>query len=487
MARRTKAQANTIAAAIIQQGLTEVSGNIATDVVPTPLVNGVEETSGPHVSAEKFEQLVSGASPNASASDRYEMDADPDDIAVDEEIKAIRAWTEGGIWAKGHGTQQEMQLGELARTIYEEGQRQSCGAFIHNDVITLWDGVRRREAIKIIREEGWKRKLESGEEVDFQLRVSVDTKMTRDQAIRAALLTFTQHEGLTPRERAKVIAFLRRKYDWGGKEGTSERAEGTAKIAEYLGVSPATVTNDERLAQAPTELQDLVECGRMTMTTALESISATGDLPKEDRSQAQAKIATRAKEMAEEEAKTNPPKRERAKLDRLPTAAMNRSANEMKKEIARRKERARQDDAAQGTGEDESTSLRAEESQDEASHDEPEIVDAPATVERRHVKAAAREVLGDKAKTKAPLMRDAIELIEQWCGPAYPPVMRSWADAFVEYGHGKLAPAKLEAAWDRISDALLSGKKPVAVSKPAKPTKGKPTKGKATAKKGGKK
>lgn len=344
------------------------------------------------------------------------LEVDPDNITIDPDLKALREWS--------GSSRQETRLIELARTIYEEGQREYAKAFKVDDEIVLYDGHRRREAVQIIRDE-W--------DATWMLKIVVDENLTRDRAIRAAMLCDSQHEQFTPRERARNIAFLRKYYKWTG-------AEGTAKIAEFLGVSPATVTQDERLAKAPKEVQDKVEDGRLTVTNALELIASTGNVAKEEQPAAQKKIVERAAAIATEEARRDPPPAKRE-----PTAAMRRSAAEMQRELKEKR-----DLRQRATGDD----LPNVAENDPARGKQETVAPEDAPIRREHVKQAAQEVLGDQAKVKAWKAADTVEFFEPLCGPAYPKPMMRFAEAFIQRVKGETSDKELLAAWDNIADAL---------------------------------
>jgi hypothetical protein len=89
----------------------------------------------------------------------------------------------------------------------------------------------------------------------------------------------------------------------------------------------------------------------------------------------------------------------------------------------------------------------------EAETETPTPTSAPK-IDSSHVRKAAKDVLGDAAKVRAPKMSDAINLIGPWAGPAYPKVMADFAGTFEDWAHGKATYKKLEAAWDDIADEL---------------------------------
>ena len=265
------------------------------------------------------QQINAGELPGTGIvpTEQFVLEVAPENIIIDEDLRKLRSWT--------GNSRQELQLPKLAETIYQEGQRELAKAFRVEAGICLYDGHRRREAVQIIRDE-W--------DATWMLQVVVDESMTRDQAIRAAMLADSQHEAFTPRERARNIAFLRKCYDWQGMEGAR-------KIAEFLGVSPATVLQDERLSKAPAELQEKVEAGLLTVTNALEILASTGKLPAEEQAAAQTKVVERAGELAKKEKAEKAEKAAKGgkpKLEREPTREMKAAAKRMQEELKRKRE-----------------------------------------------------------------------------------------------------------------------------------------------------
>lgn len=356
------------------------------------------------------------------------LEVDPDYIESDPEIKAIREWT--------GSTVHERAIPELAATILAEGQRVPCIVRVtESGTYGMVDGERRKAAVQLLRSQGH----------DIGLQVAVH-ELNDQQAMRIALLSFTQHEPLTPMQFAKVLKRLRVMYKWVGQKGTEE-------LAKFVGKKPATVTQMEKLLTLPKEVQEGLETGRWTPTTALELTSTPTDL--------RATVADRATEIAAEEGgkrkrgggggvKAQEPQEEPAdsQTEQTVTPAV---------------------DAATGPRTRKKADLEGKVNTGEDGQPTETPTEAPAEVkvQGRHVRKAQEEIEGANPKPKAPRMAQAIELFETWDGPGYAAVMQKFAAAFCQWGHGKLETEWLTAAWDDLADSLAG-----ATEQPAKGRKG---------------
>lgn len=362
------------------------------------------------------------------------FEIDPENILIDPDLRALRAWSGGSA--------QELSLPQLAKTMYEDGQRYPVLMFQTDEGLVLYEGHRRREAAVIIREEY---------DATWMLKAILDTEMDADKALRAACLADSQHEKFTPMEIAHNIRFIRSRFDWRG-------GSNTAKVAEFLGVSPATVTQYERLAKAPESVQKDVEAGRLTPSAALDLISATSKVPEVDKEDVQAAVVEHAQTLAN---------KDKSKQKRTPVTPEQAA-------IAKR--------TAEAAGRDRERRAMVQAQAEAEGKPAPELAPVvestptPAPVTGKHIRQAARQMLPD-VKLKAPKMSEAVELIEQWAGPAYPAIMSAFAGTFADWGRGKKSNKVLEAAWDDIADAL-AGKKPkvTKAEKAIKASKPKPVK-----------
>lgn len=403
----------------------QVDGMIVTEILEAP----------PYQSESQALRLTSEESPVANGfipTQQIVLEVDPDNILIDPDLRALRAWN--------GRSRQELALPELARTMYEMGQKEPARVFETDEGYVLYDGHRRREAVQIIREE-W--------DATWTLRILVDSDLTKADALRSAMLADSQHEKFTPMELGRNIAFLRKQFNWEG-------GDKTAVVADFLGVSPATVTQMERLTDAADEVRMKVERGELTVSAALDLISVTSTVPEgEERTEAQEKVAAKAKEIAQRQADKKEASKPQAKRTPL-TKEQQRVAENVRRaaeEDRKKRQELSHSDATPGSHTNGKTEPVPESESKPESAPVP-VPPKPAKVTGTHVRQAARQVLGDKAKVKAPKMSEAIELIEQWAGPAYPDVMAKFAGTFADWGHGKKSDKLLEAAWDDIADEL---------------------------------
>lgn len=429
------------------------TGLAASQPAPAPVSGSTVATAMPTTTATKeTEQMI--------------LEVSPEHVLTDPDVKGLREWT--------GSTPQELRIPELARTIYEEGQKYPCLTRETPDGFMMIDGERRRAAVQMIREnvDGL---FGDGPNSDFPLRIIVDELAKDDsQALRATFITTTQREDFNAIEYARGMGYLRKKFGWEGGKGTVE-------VASFLGVSPATVTQSERLLKLPADIQDSVKNRRITPTAALEM--ATSPVEK------MPEVAAKAQELANKDAEK---KREKLKKTTDFVSAAVKEKGQKKKDAAAAKNGGKsatgdstvvvitepfvdgaelaQDQSAEDVTEHTGQTARdAVESERTRLGDAALVLTVPtippphAQIEGQHVRQAQKMVEGALTKPKAPKMNEAAGLFEQWDGPAYPEVMRKFAAAFVLWTHGKLSvggnPDKaLEAAWDDVADQV-SGEK----------------------------
>lgn len=379
------------------------------------------------------------------ASGKFLIEVDPDSLLIDPDLESLRIWN-------GYSSQED-RIPELGRTIWENGQSDPALAYETQEGLVLYDGHRRRKAVMWIRDEF---------DATFPLQVLVDPTMTPEQALRAALLADSQHEHFTEIERGRNVKFLRSHFDgW-------DQPSGTDKVAEFLGVSAATVRNAEKLYNAPANIRQLVESGQITVSNAVDMIAASSNLPAEDQARAQEQIADRARQLAEEEASISAVGSAYDDADMPLPVDGDEEYPGIEAETGLDSFEEDEEDADDQTDDDEgveggssarpltaSQSAAAKRVREAAKADKAKrTADGKAKVERRHVRAAAKQVLGDKAKTKVPRVLDVVELVEPWTGPAYPPLMQKFAATFVEYLHAKTSDSAVEKAWDELAKEL---------------------------------
>lgn len=345
-----------------------------------------------------FETQSQSESHDSHPTGQIVMEVDPDHVLIDPEIKALREWT-------GHNDH-ELTIPQLANSIFEEGQKSPCLVYETADGYVMVDGERRREAIKYLRDEEG--------EAGVMLRILVDANIkTRDAALRAAMHSFTQKEGLKPLEFARAIKLIRKRFGYDGSGGT-------AGVADFLNVSPATVTQAEKLLSLPQDIIDQVQAGRMTQTAALEMGVA--------KAHKRADVLVTAQEIAKEEQENKQAKRKTKK--------------------------------GEGESQDQAAATK------EATRTKPEPAPAPAPVTTKHVRSAMRKVKGSTDVVRSWRVSDASEMFERWTGPAYAPVMSKFAAGVVDRIKGKISDKELEARWDDIADALPASASEKKVAQP---------------------
>lgn len=349
------------------------------------------------------------------------LEVEPDAILSDPDIRNLRTWD--------GATVQELGIPELARLILEEGQLVPCLVRETPDGLMMVAGERRREAVKLIRES------EEGQE-HYPLKIQI-IEADDDQALRAALIENIQRANFTAIELAHVIKRLRGRFHWEGVAGTRE-------VAQYLGVSSATVTQTEKLLTLPDELQAAVQQRRMSGTAALDLLSTPGPL--------QPVVAAKAQELADSDKAVKEAKKRKHKpapAQPAPPEAHDPEFQKAEEERARR-------EAEIGV---------------EMAEEVPEITPlppmylppaappapppAPAPVEQKHIRQAQKQTAGalPSGITRAPKMAEAVALVEQWQS-GYPKVMQRFASVWTAWARGQQSDEAVEQAWKNIAVAL---------------------------------
>ena len=421
------------------------------------------------------------------------LDVDPELILIDDELRSLREW--------GQRRQHELNLSELAYSIARDGQDTPAVVRETADGYVLVSGHRRHAAVLLLRQAG------EGTERDTLLKVVV-RDLDEDAAWNAAMRENVQREQFTGIEFAHAIKRTRARYHWAGMEGTEQ-------LAELFCVSPATVTQAEKLLQLPDKVQDKVRSGHWSVTTALELIKGVEGKREE--------VAEVAEELAEsEEREKREKKGKRAKKEAgkdgagvgatgatagavvvtdavtptpPPTPATSRRESETD---ARNGE---EDSVDQGGPYPERYLWRGVEGvallgDETVPGTGPIPVPAPsilpppppppaattsAPVEARHVRKAQELVDGSRTKSPAPRTPEVAELFAgTFDTEEYPEVMRMFARAAVAWMHASKGAQKsaVIAAWVEVAGEVRAGtgkqskpvKKPVTklVKKPVK-------------------
>lgn len=193
----------------------------------------------------------------------------PSEIVVREE-QNVRKWSE-------LNPEHEIEkLQSLATSMRDRSQLQPVVVRQEPDgSFSLIAGHRRRRAAEML--------------PGFKLKAIV-LPVDDDQAYRSALAENLQRENLSPLDLAMEIQHIRASHDW------MEDSD-TKRVADFLAVSRATVTQHEKLLQSGDgELQSKVHSGAISMQAALELL---GTLPEKRK-----EVLREAEQIADQEEQT---------------------------------------------------------------------------------------------------------------------------------------------------------------------------------------
>lgn len=148
----------------------------------------------------------------------------------------------------------------LSRTIERDGQL-DAGIAITNKAggYTLYAGHRRRRAIILINE----RRAVAGQSL-LRMRVVIDK--SGGDTKRKARISNIQRQDLSPMQLATTIREVREENHW-------VEFPGAKKVADYLGIDTATVTQYERFLTADKHTQDALHSGEMSPGTAFIALT----------------------------------------------------------------------------------------------------------------------------------------------------------------------------------------------------------------------
>lgn len=207
----------------------------------------------------------------------------PEDIIRDEDVN-VRPWS-----TANPTEEDEAAIEELKRMIAAEGQLEpvrvreitnnGSGPEYH-----LILGSRRTEAIFRLNVE---RAAEN--KPPMKVRAEVVDGVDEPTAYRQAAMENLGRRNMSPMDLAMVVGNVRENMDWKG-------AKGTKRVAEYLGVSPATVVQADKLLTMDGEVQRKVHTGVLSAQAAFE----LKDVPEADREQ----VLEDARRRQEEEKRT---------------------------------------------------------------------------------------------------------------------------------------------------------------------------------------
>jgi len=297
---------------------------------------------------------------------------------------------------KGSPEAEEKSIRELALSLLEpEGQllplivrEEKQGQY------SLIAGHRRRAAAMRINSGEFKSRYDPKKQGPFTLECVV-RRYDDAQAKRAAIIENIQRKNFTPIDLMLLIADARKENGWEGGENTKQ-------VAAYFGVSTATITEHEKLAEAPKSIQQQVHSGEMTTQAALTAIKRVEPEKREE-------VVEDAKKLSREEAK-----------EAVKRADANPKMSAKQKAIAKK------------------------------NAEKPKV-------QEKHVVQAARKKGALKGKEPRQ-KKELIGFFESMCGPASPPVMASFAAYFVKFSQGEGTEGTLLRKWDEIAEALPKSK-----------------------------
>lgn len=178
------------------------------------------------------------------------------------------------------------KIHELAESIKQVGQEQPCKVVEKKDgTYRLTIGRRRMAAIATINAE---------RDPKNPLKVWCVVDRSGGDSFQKAVIENVHRKNYSPIEMANIFTKIRKQHKWEG-------GEGTAKVADYLKISPATVTQYERVnKELPHDKKMKVHKGEWTMEAALEYLNTQPE-------KAEA-VEKRAEQIAQEEAAKTPRK-----------------------------------------------------------------------------------------------------------------------------------------------------------------------------------
>ena len=154
---------------------------------------------------------------------------------------------------------EEKLILELAASIEGVGQ---LDALLVDPNNTLIAGHRRRKAVIIVNE----RRTARGQSL-LKLRCSVDR--SGGDLRRKSIISNLHRKDQSPMDLAYLIFYIREENGWKGWQGTK-------KVAEYLGVNEATVTQHERFLSADKDLQNKIHSGVISAQSGLDLLKGLG-------------------------------------------------------------------------------------------------------------------------------------------------------------------------------------------------------------------
>ena len=344
-----------------------------------------------------------------------------EDIVIPEETN-VRPWS------AAHGdTDEEMKaIEEMAETIGKEGQIQAVRVVEDSDgnggrVYKLIAGRRRVKAVQL-----HNLQLDENRAALKVKAVVASGKVTKANMHRQAALENIQRASISPMDFMQDIAYVRGEYGWKG-------AKGTKKVAEYFMVSPAQITQHEKLSLLSPDVQAKVHRGELTKDAAFALVKSVEEAAK------QGGAGGRSKQEIEEDVLV-----EAEVLQRQEMAAEGDAEAEAAVATGSGKRKAGKKVAKQARG-------------------------GKAGIKAKHIKAAAREKAGVQTK------RNRAEVLE-WFGGLLKPeyghpngAVHMFVHGVMDFADGKIGARALTGLFEKVAVGADKGK--AEVVKPAKPAK----------------
>lgn len=187
---------------------------------------------------------------------------DPDEILIPEESN-VRPYVGG---TKAGDDEKEIQdLEKLGQSIAAIGQLQPIVVVRNTNVggpqYSLIAGRRRTKAVKM---------YNLGADEPIKLKAVVDS-IKYDKTRAKAMFQHALHENVH-RKNLNPLQFALNVQTTRARMSGSKGAAQTQKIAEFFGVSPASITQAEKLLDLPTDIQAKVATGELGTEAALEVV-----------------------------------------------------------------------------------------------------------------------------------------------------------------------------------------------------------------------
>lgn len=277
----------------------------------------------------------------------------------------------------------------------------------------------------------------------FKLQAVVDSGRDEFAVRKAAIHENTKRRGYTPLQLALLIQETRQLNGWQGSDKTRT-------VSNYFGVSPATITQHEKLLTKPTgmsdgdfaEIRERVHTGRITADTAFAVLTDV------EPAKAVEILDIAAEEQVLEE-KTKQSAQSAIAQKRAPAKQKNSGPLSTGKE--------KQTNG--GTNPPQETASQSDGGKVESKATEKKAavkVEKPKPVSKKKLLEVAKEhkALTQVAETKSWSKQHIVKFFEEVIGPAYPKVLSNLAQGFVDAINGKLSEEKLLAKWTQVAMLL---------------------------------